>query len=328
MKKIPVIAVSNNKGGVGKSTITCILAEGGYFQYGLRVAVIDWDGQLNFCEKYIGTEYVAGVGKMPVKNPIVMDLIQSGDPLSQLFETRSTITDIFNGKEVMPYPTPFSESENNGALIDIIASSAPAIEALLESTPVSDNAALYSYLAKFNTKDVVDHLVRFCSDQSLAENYDVIFIDCGPSISPLFKAALRAATHVICPYQPEDASVSGINGLINKITEAMGERGKAGERSEPLELLGFFPNGVIGNNSSNYDEIARVMDITGHLHAPENILIRRLKAINEYTGPYQKRPAKKSLFKLSPSSRARQDVDPLISFVFNKVLTVKTKDLS
>jgi chromosome partitioning protein len=319
MKVIPVIAVSNNKGGVGKSTITCILAEGGFFQRGLRVAVIDWDGQLNFCEKYIGTEYVTGVGKMPVENPLVNELIDNNDPLCRLFEKRSTITDIFNGKEVMPYPTQFCESEDSEALIDIIASSAPAIEALLESTPVSDDANPYSYLARFNTKDVVDHLVRFCSDQSLAESYDVIFIDCGPSISPLFKAALRAATHVICPYQPEDASVSGINGLINKVTEAMGERGKAGERSEPLKLLGFFPNSVISNNSSNYDEIARVMDITGDLHAPENILIRRLKAINEYTGPYDKRPPKKSLFKLPPSSSARQDVDPLVSFVFDKV---------
>jgi len=317
-KVVPVLTVANNKGGVGKSALCAILAEGFFHLKNLRVLIADFDGQCNSTETYVLVEMINNLGKMPCKNPLVLDLIKQNSDYENMFEERSTLTDLFNNKLVMPYETAFFD-EDSGARIDVISANAAGFEYLLESTPTESEGSPYAHFAKFTTNDITDHLVRFCSDPELAEEYDIVIIDSGPSVSPLFKAALRAATHLICPYTPESNGVSGVHGLMTKVIETKRNRGNKNERAEALNFIGVFPNKVESKTDDHINRILEVMSSAGDYHLPGNIAIRQLTDITRYIQPYQNRPKGKNLFKLKPSSLARQDCDPLVNFVYDAI---------
>ena len=212
-----IIAFVNNKGGVGKTTCSKLMAEYLSKKKKLRTLCIDFDPQCNFSHQYLHMEIdpAAPEGLMP---PIHPDY----DPLDkddQDWDGRSSIAEIFYGQGVIPYPT-YIES------LDIAPGHA---EKLLAAESVRRSEVM---------DKVHKQLAQFLNSEDVKAAYDAIVIDTAPSKGPLTISVIKAATHIIIPSVMEEQPVQGIYGMLQLWMQESLSR----ERSRPLQLIGILPN--------------------------------------------------------------------------------------
>lgn len=314
------IVILNNKGGVGKTSITQLVAEYACVLRNKRVLLLDWDGQMNTTESYISVEHVAGIGRLPLPHPELEDY-DNDEELQALFNHRSTITDLFEGKQVLPYPTDFGpedQDDYDSPRIDVIPGNSEGLKMLLESTPTELEHSPFHKLAEVTTSQIVDHLTAFVTMPDLEDLYDLVLIDSGPSESPLFTAALRSATHVICPYVPESKPMKGIEGLINSVLQAIERRRSGSDRPEPLNFLGLLPNMVDQRLNKHIENMQKAISLAGEMHCPAGVVLRKLSDVTTFTDSYWERPEPKTLFKLPKSNQAQQDFIEVCDYLFEK----------
>ncbi|SDM64616.1 chromosome partitioning protein [Catalinimonas alkaloidigena] len=99
MRKNQVIAISNNKGGVGKTT-TALNIGGGFAHLGLKVLLIDLDGQANLSSSLgVPPDLHPHVGHVMLEEARIQDVIQtrgSVDILPSAFELVNQVDRIKN----------------------------------------------------------------------------------------------------------------------------------------------------------------------------------------------------------------------------------------
>ncbi|OGT35320.1 MAG: hypothetical protein A3F11_10660 [Gammaproteobacteria bacterium RIFCSPHIGHO2_12_FULL_37_14] len=212
-----IIAFVNNKGGVGKTTCSKLMAEFLSKKKKLRTLCIDFDPQCNFSHQYLHMEIdpAAPEGLMP---PIHPDYDPADDD-DQNWDGRSSIAEIFYGQGVIPYPT-YVEC------LDIAPGHA---EKLLAAESV-------------RRSEVVDkvhkQLAFFLNSPDVKAAYDAVVIDTAPSKGPLTISVIKAATHIIIPSVMEEQPVQGIYGMLQLWMQESLTR----EKSRPLQLIGILPN--------------------------------------------------------------------------------------
>ena len=160
-----IIAVVNQKGGVGKTT-TAVNLTAALTDLGKRVLLCDFDPQANA---------TSGLGLDKRKmNSSVYDVVVNDVPASEA---------IVNTKfgDVLP-ATP----DLAGAAVELISMESP-------------NMRLKQALAQ------------------IADRYDVIFIDCPPSLEMLTLNGLAAADGILVPVQCEYYALEGLTDLMNTL---------------------------------------------------------------------------------------------------------------
>jgi chromosome partitioning protein len=188
-----IVAVTNQKGGVGKTTTTVNLAYNLAKDQNLRVLLVDLDPQGNATSGL-------GIARESVKN--------IGDVLTGSVKLDEAISPTINPKLFI--------ASTDRRLADsevVLAQDQDRLNKLKEALSLVNN------------------------------NYDVVLIDCPPSLGILTVNALNAATHVLMPVQAEYYALEGLSQLLETMQ-------KVKKSLNPnLEILGVLMTMVDKRNS-------------------------------------------------------------------------------
>ncbi len=212
-----IIAAVNNKGGVGKSTVTRLLLE--YFSLvcNLRTLALDLDPQCNLSRRFLRME-IDPVDTQGVLPPIHLDY-DVNNTEDEPWNGRSSIADIFYGEPVFPYPTHIPTLEI-----------APGHSAKLLAAEA---------VRKSEVSERVHHQLKlFLELPEVKEAYDVIVIDTPPSKGPLTISVVKAATHILIPSIMEPQPIEGVYGMLQLWKQEQLQR----HSHNPLTLIGILPN--------------------------------------------------------------------------------------
>lgn len=199
-----VVVVAQQKGGVGKTTTSRILAEGTAIS-GYRGLCIDLDPQANFSARLVELDLTDG--KRPPVHPL---FDPNGD---DDWSGRSSSADIFKGGAVLPYPTCVPN-------LDLIPADGEALRRVEYSL---DPLAVRELLAR----------------PELQAAYDFVIIDTPPSQGLLTVAGMRAATHLVVPVVMEPQSLEGLHDMIG-----FWRRENRLREGDYIEMIGVLPNKV------------------------------------------------------------------------------------
>ena len=185
-----VLATVQNKGGVGKTTITRILAEW-FARSGKRVLLIDLDAQCNLSRRFLTMSYDPSDpdGVLPPVHP-------EFDPATDdTWSGLSSSADIFYSGEAYPYPTRVDGVDalpGHGSRLREIE--------LVKAADVRER--------------VHERLKHFLSLPEVGASYDLVLIDTAPAKGPLTISAMRAATHLVIPTVMEQQPIEGLHGML------------------------------------------------------------------------------------------------------------------
>jgi chromosome partitioning protein len=208
-RPVDVIALCNQKGGVGKTTTT-INVGAALAEYGRRVLLVDFDPQ-----GALG----AGVGVHPhTLEHTIYDVMITGEATASEVIKPTGVT----GMDILPANIDLSGAE------------------LLLVSEVGREQALNRAL------------------RSVKDDYDLVLIDCQPSLGLLTLNALTAARWVMVPVECEYFSLRGVALLQDTIR-------KVQERINPeLELLGVLPT-MVDRTVHSREVLERVLQAFGEL---------------------------------------------------------------
>lgn len=172
MNKTKIIAIANQKGGVGKTTTTVNLGTS-LARQGKKVLLLDLDPQSNLtmCMGYPNPE-----------------------------ELKTTIVDVFISYATDQKAIPINELIVKAEGCDLIPASIElaGIELLISNTLIRESI-LKSFFLQFENQ------------------YDIILIDCMPSMGLLTVNAFVASTSVLIPVEAHYLSVKGLELLVTTI---------------------------------------------------------------------------------------------------------------
>lgn len=229
-----IIAIANQKGGVGKTTSAVNLAAA-MQKAGKRVVLLDFDPQCN-----LGVY----LGHWPDDTPTITDFLFARATFNPMPSPEGVIRTSACGLDYIP-------SSLGLAKADLILSQAMARERLLA--------------------DVLPHLIP-------ANTYDVLLIDCNPSMGILLTNALVAATDVLVPVQTEEFALAGLTDMLELI-EIMRQ-----QLNPQLRIIGLLPTmtsnngvsrGVLEALASRYPDLAMASRISRSVAAARSTQQRK-----------------------------------------------------
>jgi len=205
-----VIAVANQKGGVGKTTSTINLGAA-LAEYGRKVLLVDFDPQ--------GALSV-GLGVQPHQLDRTIHNL--------LMDRNTTIDDVI--------------MKTNVAGMDLLPSN------------IDLSAAEVQLVTEVGREQALGRAIRPVLDQ-----YDIVLIDCQPSLGLLTINALSCSDQVLIPLECEFFSLRGVALLIDTID-------KVKDRLNPdLSIVGILPTMYDPRTLHTREVKARVMEAFGEL---------------------------------------------------------------
>lgn len=208
-----IIAVINNKGGVGKTHLASIYAEYESITNNKKVLLIGLDGQCNIDQRYLEMD--------DSEESFIPPIHPDYNPEVDNDTGRYSIADIFYDDEpaICPYPTFIPN-------LDILPASG---RKLIDAEKVREEEI---------ADKVYDRFYRLLTNPELQEEYDVIVIDTGPSKGPLTMGAIKVSTDVIIASVMEDKPIQGTSVMYRVWLKERANK----LRAWPLRLAGIVIN--------------------------------------------------------------------------------------
>jgi cellulose biosynthesis protein BcsQ len=205
------VCVGNRQGGVGKSTVTMMLAHALAILGKKRVLVIDLDTQCNSSFAMIGSARWRKATEDRATLSEYMGGIMRGRPVNPFNFIIENVGDVSDG--------------GAAGKIDLMPS---AIELDEE---IQDAIAETRLKDPFNGMNIyVRELLR-----QLDERYDFILMDCPPGLSPLVNAAVGLGHRVVVPFRPDYISQFALDRMADKV-EQTGKRSRTRKRLDSIPL--------------------------------------------------------------------------------------------
>jgi chromosome partitioning protein len=209
------VCVINLKGGVGKSTISALLARRAFTRRGLDVLAIDLDPQANLSQGLMHNDYQ-----------------------SFLTQKRPSIVEVFNG-----YVPPTAKA----------AAAKPFLpNAVFETIAETQGRSLQLIPSRFDFSDNLLGAVR-PDPKTLAryltsnfQHKDFIIIDCSPTESILTTAAYHASGIVLVPVKPEYFATIGFPLLQQSL-----ENFRNQNRGQTITVAGVVVNNAFYDGGNN-----------------------------------------------------------------------------
>ena len=222
-----VIAVCNQKGGVGKTTLVTGLAEAFSHKLGKKVLVIDADPQRN-------TTSALGV-EAP---EFTLNDVLYGDE-----DNNHKITPGVAAAAIIPAGEKWQSNSDRG-----------------EDFPPIHLIAAERNLASRERDSMMarEHRLRQAL-KGATEDYDLVLIDCPPSLGLLTINALTASTHALLVSEPRVASVEGLSEMVQTIVEVQENL------NEDLEVVGVVVNKARKNRTDQEEWIRAMRSSYGDL---------------------------------------------------------------
>lgn len=285
-----IVVPTNNKGGVGKTKVSTLLAE--YFSIVLkkRVLAIDFDPQCNFSRRFLNMEndISAPEGVMP---PIHPDF-NPDEANDAEDDGRSTIADIFFGRPLFPYST-YIEG------LDILPGHA---DKLLQAEAVRRIEVV---------EKVHNQLGIFLTQPEVKEAYDVVVIDTAPSKGPLTIAAVKAATHILIPCVMEEQPIQGVFGMLQLWMQESLRR----DPKKPLNLIGILPN-MFRNTVLHKDML---QGLKNNESISEYVMPMKLSQRTVFAEVDAEGASPTTVFDLSDNNPAKQEALDVCNYVAKRV---------
>jgi chromosome partitioning protein len=191
---VKVVAVVNNKGGVGKTTLTANLGAG-LADQGKRVLMIDLDPQASLTKSFFTVDEA---GKFLTEVRAISHWFASPD------KGRSQRL-----AELIVSPPRFNKLLKNGGWLELIPSDHGLIDAEVLIPKAVDNTGNVQ-----NSRFLQLHR-RLADDlqDEVFQKYDFVLIDCAPSFVLPTKMAVVASDVMLIPARPDFLSAEGIQHL-------------------------------------------------------------------------------------------------------------------
>jgi chromosome partitioning protein len=222
------VCVINLKGGVGKSTITALLARRAYARRALDVLAIDLDPQANLSQA----------------------MMQYGGYTKFLTSKRPSIVELFNG-----FLPPNAQASSPTSLDS---------ESGVETITQTADRSLQLIPSRFDFSDNLLGAVRPNAKtlaKYLSKNFkqkDLILIDCSPTESILTTAAYHASGKVLVPVKPEYFATVGFPLLQQSLSSFRSQN-----RGHTIEVAGVVINNAFydGGNNGGPEKLQAMRDI-------------------------------------------------------------------
>jgi chromosome partitioning protein len=276
------IAVSNRRGGVGKTTVTMMLAYGLSVARRQKVLVIDLDAQAS--------------------TSIVMMGHQRWRAAREAHRTTSGLLTHIVGNGAVACKDYISQGIGDVTLAD---GGSPTLDIVPSAHDLDDKEALLliAQQARFhkisdafdNMQDRMGKIVR-----SVEGAYDQVIVDCAPGLSQLVWGALRVADFVLIPYIPDRTAEDNVGWLAQRLRETGGA------------AYSTLPNRVSGQDNRAQGIIAAV----GARYAPLGLQIPATQPLATALD-YRDKPGTLA----SKFGSAAQHVSALADAVLNRVNT-------
>lgn len=194
-KTVPIVAVLNMKGGVGKTTISAHVMRVLSQKLDKRVTLIDFDPQFNLTQTVVSQRMYERLKQM---NVTVLAAMES-PPNKSLFQ----VTDAAGPPPSLDKVSISLRSLKGGALRLV-----PGDFGLVKYSLIDDAKTLQPVRERFK---------RFVAGAAVES--DLVCIDCNPSSSFMTMCALETATHIIVPVRPDRFSILGLELLDQYVTK-------------------------------------------------------------------------------------------------------------
>lgn len=190
-KEGKIISFINMKGGVGKTTLSIGVADFLANYKNQKVLLIDADPQFNATQALLDSYY-------------------SADYFEDILPKEKTINRLFKPQ------VQFSQQYKSPSPEEIILELKDNLHIVCGdlSLVLANKSSDYSH---------VKRLKRFIKDNELREVYDLIIIDCPPTLTIYTDSALMASDYYIIPNRIDRYSIVGISSLQKAITNLTGE---------------------------------------------------------------------------------------------------------
>jgi chromosome partitioning protein len=196
------IAVSNRRGGVGKTTITMMLAYGLAAGRRQKVLLIDLDAQASTSIIMMGHQRWRAAREVHRTTSGLLAQIVSSDALTCKAHISQGIGDV-------------TLADGGTPVLDIVPSAHDLDdkEALLT---IAQQARFHKISDAFD--DMQDRMGKVI--RSVDGLYDQVIIDCAPGLSQLVWGALRIADFVLIPYIPDRTAEDNLGWLAQRLKDA------------------------------------------------------------------------------------------------------------
>ena len=194
------IAMFNNKGGVGKTTLTCNVASYFATRRSKRVLVIDCDPQCNSTQLIMGQEFTTQLyweEKNRDKVTTIRDILQ---PIED------------GDAEIDTNITPIISSKNNFG-VDLIPGH-PYFSIIEDRLGAAWHDLLGGDLGGIRKTNWNTTLCKV-----LASKYDLIFFDLGPSLGSINRSVLIGCSKFVTPMGADIFSILGIKNIATWLEE-------------------------------------------------------------------------------------------------------------